>query len=307
MATTSVAVRCPACGADLRVALAAQPPTQWFPCPQCHSPVPVVVPRDLPPLYSWEVLQGLYPPLNRPRVPKLRARRAVAAALIAVAVLGAGLAAVLVYEGYDASRPASFTVSGTVDREIAGVARPLPDAKVVLTNDAGQTTTVLTVLAGTFTFSNVPPGGVTLNVTANGFAAVTVTTFVSVVYLTQATGLAILLSPSASSNASSISLAPFPDLEQFVASVGSGAVLLGLIALVAGFAAVATYRDDRPALGVVGGAAGLLAPLVLFYLSLSAVFPLLEGLSAVLAAAGSFTLALRAVQMLQTGPAPDFD
>jgi hypothetical protein len=258
-------------------------------------------------LYSWEVLQGLYPPLNRPRVPRWRARRAVAAALLAVAVIAAGLAAVLVYEGYDASRPAAFTVDGTVDRDIGGVPRPLLGAKVVLTNDANHASQVFTAPDGTFAFSNVPPGGVTINVTSPGFSPVTVTTFVSVVYLTQATGLQIVLTPGGTGNASTISLAPFPDLEQFLASVGSGAVLLGIIALVAGFAAVATFREDRPAVGVVGGAAGLLAPLVLFYLSLSAVFPVLEVLTAILAAAGSFTLALRAIQMVQTGPAPDFD
>ena len=58
---------------------------------------------------------------------------------------------------------------------------------------------------------------------------------------------------------------------------------------------------------MVGGAAGLLAPFVLFYLSLSTVFPLLEVLSAVLPGVGSFALAVRTIQMAQTGPAPDLD
>jgi Carboxypeptidase regulatory-like domain len=307
MAATTVAMRCPACGADLRIVVAPQPPTQWFPCPQCKTPVPVLVPRDLPPLYSWEVYPGLYPPLNRPRVPRWRARRAVAAALLAVAVLAAALAAVLVYDGYDASRPASFMVDGTVEHAVAGVVQPFPGATVALTNDAGHRTSLLTASDGSFSFSNVPPGGVTVNVTAPGYSPQTLTTFVSVVYVTQTTGLVIFLSPGGAANASTVSLAPFPDLEQFLASIGSGAVLLGIIALVAGFAAVATFRQDRPAVGVVGGAAGLLAPLVMFYLSMSMVFPLLEDLSAVLAAAGSFTLALRAIQMAQTGPAPDSD
>lgn len=231
----------------------------------------------------------------------------VAAALLGIAVLAAALAAVLVYEGYDASRPASFVVDGTVEHDVGGLARPLLGAAVTLTNDAGGQSAVVTVSDGSFSFSGVPPGGVTVNVTASGYAPVTVTTFVSVVYLTQATGLEILLSPSGSANASTVTLAPFPDLEQFLASVGSGAVLLGIIALVAAFAAVASFREDRPAVGVVGGAAGLLAPLVLFYLSLSAVFPLLEVLGAILAGAGSFTLAVRAIQMAQTGPAPDPD
>ncbi|MGC2360173.1 MAG: hypothetical protein WA691_07740, partial [Thermoplasmata archaeon] len=70
MATSTVYLRCPACGGDLRVVLASEPATQWFPCPHCRTPVPAVVPRDPPPLYSWEVLPGLYPALPRPRVPR---------------------------------------------------------------------------------------------------------------------------------------------------------------------------------------------------------------------------------------------
>ncbi len=307
MALSTVAVRCPACGAELRVVLAAEPPTQWFPCPNCHAPMPVVVPRDLPPLYTWEVLPGLYPPMPRPRVPRWRARRPVAAALLAVAVIGAALAAVLVYDGVAATGPGSFVVNGTVVRDEGGFAVPLTGATVVMTDDAGGTTTETTGVAGAFSFSGLPPGGVALNVSAPGFAPVTLTTFVSSIYGTQSEGLEIALAPGGASNATSVALAPFGDLEQFVASVGSAAVLLGIIAAIAGAAAIATFREDRPALGVVGGAAGILAPLALFYLSLSSAFPLLEGLSAVLAGAGAFTLALRAVQLAQTGPAPDLD
>lgn len=305
MALSTVAVRCPVCGTDLRVVVAAEPPTQWFPCPNCHAPMPVVVPRDPPPLYSWEVLPGLYPPMERPRVPRWRARRAVAAALIAVAVLAAALTAVLVYDGVAASEPASFTVDGTVDRSVAGSLQPILGAEVALTDDAGRTTTEATGPGGGFSFSAVPSGGVTLNVSAAGYATVTVTTFVSVVYGTQATGLEILLPPAGSSNGTAITLAPFPDLEQFLASVGSGAVLLAIIALVAGFAAVASFREDRLPIGVVGGAAGIVSPLVLTYLGLSSAFPILLDLTAIIAAAGSFSFALRAIQMAQTGPAPD--
>ncbi|MGC2789069.1 MAG: carboxypeptidase-like regulatory domain-containing protein, partial [Thermoplasmata archaeon] len=227
--------------------------------------------------------------------------------LLVVAVVAAALGAVLVYDAWEASQPASFTVDGTVGRGVGGVFEPLAGADVRLTNDANRTTEVTTDFTGAFSFDNVPSGGVTLNVTAVGYSPVTVATFVSVVYLTQATGLEIVLTPGGAGNVTAIALTPFPDLEQFVASVGSGAVLLGIIALVAGFAAIATARDDRPAVGVVGGAAGLLSPLVLVYLTLSNVFPLVEALTAVMAAAGSFTLALRAIQMAQTGPAPDPD
>ncbi|HTZ61152.1 MAG TPA: carboxypeptidase-like regulatory domain-containing protein [Thermoplasmata archaeon] len=306
MAVGPVAMRCPVCGSDLRVRLAPEPPTQWFPCPHCRSPIPVVVPRDPPPLYTWEVLPNLYPPMVRPRVPRWRARRAVAGALLAIAVIGAALAAVLVYDGVAATEPARYTIDGTVDHAVGGTLAPVFGANVLLTDDNGATTSVVTGASGTFSFASVVAGGVTLNVTATGFAPLLVATFVSPVYGAQATGLELVLTPGGTANESAIALAPFPDLEQFVASLGSGAVLLGIIALVAGAAAIATVRHDRPALGVVGGASGVVAPLVLFYLSLSSAFPILEALTAVLAGAGAFALTLRAVQLAQTGPAPDF-
>ena len=234
-------------------------------------------------------------------------RRAAAAALLVVAVLSAAFAAVLVYDAWDSVRPAAFTVDGSVSHAVGAVDVPLAGATVVLTNDANQSTSVATRPDGSFSFANVPPGGVTLNVSAAGYAPVTLTTFVSSVYLGPATGLVIVLSPGGPGTGSTVSLAPFPDLEQFVASVGSGAVLLGVIALTAGVAAVATAREDRAALGVVGGAAGILSPLVLIYLSLSAAVPYVMYGTAVIAAAGAFTVAVRAVQMAQTGPAPDPD
>ncbi|MGI0131138.1 MAG: carboxypeptidase-like regulatory domain-containing protein, partial [Thermoplasmata archaeon] len=307
MGGSTMFVRCPACGGELRVALAAQPPTQWFPCPHCRSPVPVVVPRDPPPLYSWEVLPGLYPALPRPRVPRWRVRRAAAAALLVVAVVAAALAAVLVYDAWQASRPASFTISGSVDHPVGGSVQPIAGARVTLTNDANRTTSAVTGFDGSFLFNDVPSGGVTLNVTAAGYLPATVTTFVSPIYRATVSGIQVVLAPGSAGNGSTTALAPFPDLEQFLASLGSGAALLALIALVAGLAAIATVRDDRPAFGVVGGGAGVLAPLVLFYLTLSSVLPLVESVTAIVAGAGAFTLTLRALQLVQTGPAPDPD
>lgn len=267
----------------------------------------MVVPRDPPPLYSWEVLPGLYPALPRPKVPRWRAGRAAAAALLVVAVVGAALGAVLVYDGWEASRPSSFTIAGSVDHLVGGFAQPIAGATVTLTNDANASTRVVTGFDGAFSFGSVPSGGVTLNVTAPGYEPATVTTFVSSVYQTAATGIEVDLTSGASGVGSTVVLAPFPDLEQFLASVGSGAALLAIIAVVAGYAAIATMRDDRPAVGVVGGAAGVLAPLVPFYLTLSSAFPLVESLTAILAGAGAFALTLRVVQLGQTGPAPDPD
>jgi hypothetical protein len=305
MATTTVEMRCPACGGALRVVLAPAPPTQWFPCPHCRAPVPVVVPRDPPPLYSWEVLPGLYPVLAPPAPPRRRPYRAAAAALVVVAVVAAGFVGVLAFDAYVAAEPASFAVDGTVGQYVGNVFEPIAGATVALTNDANATSRVVTGLSGTFAFDAVPTGGVSLNVSAAGFAPTTVLTFVSAVYSGPATGLLVALAPGTEANGTTNALSPFPDLEQFEASIGSGAVLLAVIVLVAGVAAVATVRDGRPALGVVGGAAGAVAPLVMFYLALSVAFPVLTLLSAIAAGAGTFAAAVRVARIAQTGPAAD--
>jgi hypothetical protein len=307
MSASTVSLRCPACGGELRVALAAQPPTQWFPCPHCRSPIPVVAPRELPPLYSWEVVPGLYPELPRPRVPKWRVRRAAAATLLVVAVVAAGIVAGLVVAGWDAAQPARYTISGTVVGASGDSTSPLAGAVVTLVDDQNRSTTQVTGFDGGFSFANVMQGGVAINVSDSGYAPVTLYTFVSNVYVAQSSGIQIVMTPGTASNGSVVALTPFPDMEQFLASVGGAAVLLGIVALVAGFAAVATIRDDRPAFGVLGGAAGLLSPLALVYLSLSSALPILIDLTAITAGAGAFVVAIRATQIAQTGPAPDPD
>jgi len=141
-----------------------------------------------------------------------------------------------------------------------------------------------------------------MNVSLPGYAPVTIDTFASPVYGTAVTGLSILLVPGNASNATTESLTPFPDLETFVASVGSGAVLLGIVAILGGWAAVVTGRSNRPAVGVVGGAAGVFAPVALFFLSLSGVFPSLLLATAALAAVGAFAATTRSLEILQVGP-----
>ena len=115
----------------------------------------------------------------------------------------------------------------------------------------------------------------------------------------------VLLTPGSATNGSTLSLAPFPDLEQFVAAIGGGVVILGFVAALTAYAAVLTLRVDRPAVGVVAGGAGLFSPVALALLSLGSPFPLLIAGSAALAVLGGFALSIRAVQMAQTGPAPD--
>ncbi len=305
MSSTTVAVRCPTCGQDLLAVLAPQPPTQWFPCPRCHTPVPVVRPRDPPPLYSWEVLPGLYPALPRPRPPRWRSQRVAAVGLVAIVVLAVAFAGVLGYYAVAAAGPGAYPVNGTVyAATTVGGTRPLADASVMVEAEDGRTATTASGLDGGFGVSGVPTGGITVRVSASGYAPATVSTFASPVYNAGTTGLSIVLVPTGTGNSTNATLTAFPDLETFLASIGAGVVLLGLVAAIAFAAALLTLRQDRPALGVVGGGAGLAAPLALYFLSLGTAFPVVVAATTLLAGCGAFTLALRTIELGQTAPAP---
>ncbi len=303
MAASPVAVRCPTCGQELRAVLAAGPPTQWFPCPRCHAAVPVVVPRDPPPLFSWEVLPGLYPLLPAPRPPRWRIRRVVAVALAVITVVTAGFGGLLAFYGFSAAAPTSFVVDGEV-RVVTPLNTTAPGtgAVVVLVDDNNHSHRVVVGSTGEFTFSSIPAGGIVLNITRAGYASVTIDSFVSSVYDAGSTGFVVVLPPG-NGVAAVNDYTQFTDLESFLASVGGGAVVLGLVALVAGFATVATVRADRPALGVVGGGAGLLSPVAIHFLALDTVFPVVFFSLAGVSAVGAFVVALRAVELAQTGPA----
>lgn len=307
MSTTTVTVRCPACGQDLQATLAPDPPTQWFPCPRCHAPVPVLRPREPPPLYSWEVLPGLYPALPRPHVPRWRVRRAATTGLLAIVVLSLAFAGVLAYYAIAAMGPGQYAVGGSVAAPTVVGSRPLSGASVTIDEEGGGTTTTVTDLDGNFAFTGVPSGGITLHVVLAGYEPANVSTFVSPVYDAGTTGIGVLLVPVGHGNSTNVTLTPFPDLESLLASIGTGIVMLGLVASVALVAAVLTIRHDRPAVGVVAGGAGLGAPFALYLLALSTPFPVVVAATATLAAFGGFTLALRAIEIAQTAPAPHVD
>ncbi len=299
MCPPTVRIVCPRCRTPLAAVLAPFPSTQWFPCPHCRTPVPVVVPRDPPPLYAWEVLPGLYPALPRPRASRWRPRTLVTIALGTVVIVSAVLTALLVAYGVGAGSPASYEVSGDVVKPSGQAAT---GATVVLTeNDGHELSTTIGFASASFEFANVPAGGISINVTLAGYAPVTIDTFASPVYNAGTTGFGIQLEPGSADNGTTYVLSPFPDLETFVASIGAGAVLLGLIAVVAAGATVAGFRNDRGALVVVGGGGGAAAPLALYLLSLTGVFPSIALASAIAGAAGAFVVAVGALELARLG------
>jgi hypothetical protein len=308
MALTTVAVRCPRCGTDLRVAVAPAPPTQWFPCPHCRAPLPVVVPRDPPPLYSWEVLPGLYPVLGRPRAPRWRTGPVVAVALALVVASSAAVIGILAFYGATALGPAEYSVSGSVGRTVGGVCcTPAAGATIVLTDDSGAEQTQSVSPLGTFAFLDVPAGGISINVTLPGYAPVTVRTFASPVYTSGVTGLGITLVPGGAENGTTVDLTPFASLEDFVAAIGGGIGLLAVAGAVAGGAILAGRRTERPALAVVGGAAGVAIPVAFYLLGLAAAFPMVVAGGAVAAGFGAFALTISAANLAMVTPAASPD
>jgi hypothetical protein len=225
-------------------------------------------------------------------------------ALAVIAALGVVLAGAYVVLGAEAIGPGTYDVSGTVMEQRSSQNVPAAGATVVLTVNGGPPVLVLTGADGSFTFSKVAAGGISINVTQPQYAPVTVDTFASPIYSTGTTDLSILLVPGNASNGTTQTLTPFSDLESFLASLGSAAALLGIVAVLGGWAAIITGRSNRPAVGVVGGAGGLLAPVAIYFLSLGGVFPDLIVGSAVLAAVGAFAVTTRSLEILQVGPEP---
>jgi len=305
MASPTVTMRCPSCGTELRAVLAPSPPTQWFPCPSCHVPVPVVVPSDLPPLYSWEVIPGLYTPLPAPRRPRWRSTRVASVALAVAAVLAGVSAGVLGYDGYTAAQPATYAVSGTVyEDQRNGVTVPAAGALVVLYSDGNRSfSSEVTRTDGKFAFDAVPNGGIELNVTLRGYGPTDVFTFASRSYSTQTGELVVTLEPGGVNNTSADVLTPFADLEMLLAYVGGASALFGGVAAVAAVAAVAVRRPGGGVMGVIGGGAAVAVPAVLVFLALGSAFPLVTVVAGVVGGAGAFTLVLATVEVATHGHA----
>lgn len=308
LSATTVQVRCLRCGTEIAAVADPPPSTKWIACPHCQAPVPIVAPTDPPPLFSWEVYPHLYPPLPPPRFPRHSARRAAAFGLVLATVMLVGIAGGLLYEGAAAMTPAHFAIGGTVTEapRLSGVGTGV---SVVLYGENGFTERTTIAPGGSFSFSNVPQGGVALNVSAPGYSPVNVSLFFSKVYIAggSATAIGITLVPGSVGNGSTEIVSPFPDMENFVASIWSGAFLLLLAAVLTGIGAVATFRTDRPPLGAAAGFATLAAPIGLILLGATIAFAWVGWVSAALAGVGAFVALVRLVPMIQAGHAAELE
>lgn len=301
MSFAPVTVRCPACGQGLRVVLAARPSTQWFPCPNCRRPVPVVLPRTPPPLYSWEVVHGLYPSFPLPRRPRVRPSRVAAAGLVAVAVVAFALLGTLAWYAGQANVPGTFTVSGALRVSSAG-GGPHSVAGVVvhLDGEGGYRAAATVGPSGAFRFGGVPGGGVTLTVNDPSFAKATLLTFVSSVYDAGSTGLVLTLHAAPSGNATRVVLTPYESMESFLSNLLGAAALFGLAGALAGFAAASVRRPGGAVLGVLGGGAGIGIPAVGVAVALATPFPLVALATIAAGAAGAFVVTLEAAALART-------
>jgi hypothetical protein len=249
-------------------------------------------------LYSWEVLPGLYPPLDRPRAPRWRIAPAVAIALLVVAIASAVLGGALIMYGVAAGAPGTYTVSGVAEKSNGGSAA---FAQVVLTENGGATFSQLATSSGHFSFSGVPAGGVSINVTFSGYAPAVLYTFVDPVYNAGSQGLIVTLYPTSEANVTQEALTTFPTLESFLSSVDGAAGLLWIAAIVAVGSAWALRRQSLRSAGIIGGGAGVAVPAVVYLLGLFPAFPLVDAGTAVAAGFGMFALGISAVELYRAG------
>ncbi len=304
-------LRCPRCGAYLAAPSPATG-TSWATCPHCYAVLPVVAARDPPPLFTWEVYPAVYPALPPPRAPGRQLPTVVVVALVLATVLLAGLAGLTAFTGVSALAPATFSMSGTVVGAPAGTLRgPLPSPPVAgalatLTGEGGYEASVVTGPSGTFSFTGIPAGGATLNVTDRGYAPTVVNVFFSKPYTAAGApgGLTVTLTPSPAP-ASTVVVTPFANLESLLTSLFSATVLLGVAGAVSAAGALGARHGRRPALGVAGGAAAIVAPVALFLLGDTTVLPWTAYATAGLSAIGAVAASLGTVPLLWEGPPPE--
>ncbi|HZY70728.1 MAG TPA: carboxypeptidase-like regulatory domain-containing protein [Thermoplasmata archaeon] len=304
---TPVTLRCPACGGTL-AAIPEPNATSYVACPHCAAAVPVVGLRDPPPLFVWEVMPHLYPPLPPLSAgPRRSARPLLVALLSAGVVLLAVAAGLLLHETAVALAPGSVDLSGRVVSGGALIGKPIAGAQVSATGENGYWSSLTTDAAGQFDFPNVPVGEVTLAIAAPGYPNVTLDMFFSPDYSApaRASGLEVTLGAAGAASSVTRVYTPFGSLEELAANLLSGAVVFAVGVVVAGAGVVAVARQRRLPLAIAGSAGLVAAPLVLPVLTITSVSAVAVGFAVAAAAVGAVEFVLIAVPMALTAPAPD--
>ncbi len=249
--------RCPRCGTEFH---AYHPPQSrgvgWSYCPSCGQPTPILPLRDPPPLFSWEVYPELYPAPRGPRQPDPRTRRLLAGSVLVAALLLLGLAAATSTLGALSYGPYHHEVGGNVVAldPVTGALVPLPGAQVNLTGLSGPNSTT-SAAGGGFSFSQVPTGEHTLGVAAPGYGPVSLELFLSPFFVSpqgNLTDLEVVLIPSTGGAVRALVSSPFPDLENYLATLLSVSVLQALAGAVGVWGAYSIARGRPPSRGVVG-------------------------------------------------------
>jgi hypothetical protein len=287
-----VTLRCPRCGAYVGAPSYPSLVPTWATCPHCSTPLPVVAPRDPPPLFTWEAFPHLYPTLPAPRAPTRRMTAVTALVLAGLTIVLAILAGMLGGTAVAADTPTTYVVGGAVDT-IGGI--PISTvATVQVLGENGFNETVTTSAGAEFQVPGVPAGGVLLNVTAPSYEATLYSLFLSPVYssIQQPDSLTIDLVAGPSTNTSSQGVVVYGDMEGFLTGVGSSAAIVGIAALIAAVAAVSAWRRTGPAWVVSGGAAAAVVPFALVELGVATAFPLVAIPLFALVAAGVTALTL---------------
>ena len=302
-----VTIRCVRCA---RLLVAPTPPGRdpaWFSCPHCGQPLPVVAPRDPPPLFSWEVYPHLYPPASPPKVPGPGVARLLVALLVLATVVLAGLSGSLGWAGAASLRPGGFSVHGVVDEVPGRVVVPAVGAVVRLTSETGLTASTATGPDGSFTLSGIPAGGIAINITQPGYAPLVVEMFASSVYASPgvAGSVEVVLVPGSVGNTTYESMTPFGDLDGFLTSVWSSSVLLAFGAAVAAAGAVAAHRQRRFSYAIAGAGAAIAGPVAPGLLGVTTVFPIVSWFAALVVAAGAVAFAIATVRIASTGETLD--
>ena len=305
-APSTVTARCPACG-GLLAAIGTPFAATYVRCPHCGNTVPIVAPRDPPPLFAWEVTPQLYPPIPSISEGGRRSVRPfVLGALVLATVITAVLAGFAAAEASRALAPGHVDLAGTVVSVSPG--RPAhPFAHLTVTGENGYRTSGTDGPDGSFDFPGVPLGAVTIVVNATGYPNTSFDMFFSSIVSQPArsTGLELDVSTGSSTNAITVLYTPYGSLEEFVATLLTATVIFTVGVVVAGLGVWAVLRQRRPSLAVAGAAAMIVAPACLPVLTLDTVLPDALLVSSVAGALGAAAFVLLVVPIALTASAPD--